>query len=417
MIKLIAADMDGTLLNSQKELPAGFGEMLGALREAGIHFAAASGRQYYNLAAQFGDAAMEMPIICENGTMVFDRGVPVFLDEIPREDWQQLVRMLREIPGASPILCCPEGAYCEDRSELFDQNAAMYYTRLCRVPDLLAVPSPVCKVAVFDSRGAEQNSYPAMKAAAKGFQVALSGELWTDIMGNSNKGTALSALERELGVLPEETMAFGDYLNDLEMMDACYYSCAMENAHPDLKARARFVVGSNDRDGVLEAVRKMTGVGNGGFAVRQVPFQSPEYRESLLLRDKILRKPLGLSLFEEDLSAEAGYLHLCAFQDGKVIGTAVLLPGETPEEMRVRQVAVDTSFRGKGTGARLMQLAERLAAQRGIKRLRLHARRTAEGFYEKLGWKPEGEPFAEVGIPHIGMKKELLYKNSAVLPL
>lgn len=408
MIKLIAADMDGTLLDSQKRLPAGLFPALAEMRRRGIRFAIASGRQYYNLAAQFPGFENELLFLCENGTMIFDKGAPIFLEPMKREDWQLLTAKLREIPGACPILCCPDTAYCENTGAEFEENGRMYYKRLKTVDDLLKVEANVCKIAVYDLFGAEQNSYPAMKrAVGDRFQVTLSGERWIDIMGESNKGTGLKALEKLCGVSPEETMAFGDYLNDTEMMGACFYSCAMANAHPELKKLARFWVPSNDEDGVMRAIRQMTGLG-GGPAVLEVPCGSPEYRENLALRDRVLRKPLGLFLFDEDLSAEGGYRHFSAVENGRVVGTMMMLPDpDAPDAVRMKQVAVEEAFRGRDIGRKLWELFRGAARREGAKRVTVHARKTAAGFYEKLGFSAAGGEFAEVGIPHIPMEYRL----------
>lgn len=405
MIKLIAADMDGTLLDSQKRLPAGLFPVLKQLKERGIRFVVASGRQYYNLVQQFPGMEDEILFLSENGTMIFEKGEPIFLEPMETGDWHALIEKLRQIPGACPILCCPDTAYCENSGEEFEKNGRMYYERLKKVDDLLKVQANVCKIAVYDLKDAESNSYPVMKKAVDSrFQVTLSGERWIDIMGASNKGTALTALEKLCGVSPEETMAFGDYLNDTQMMGACYYSCAMANAHPNLKKLARFWVPSNDEDGVLRTVRSMTGLDD-GIAVLEVPCDSDEYRGNLILRDKVLRKPLGLNLFEEDLSAEKDYRHLSAVENGKVIGTMMLLTD--PDEagaMRMKQVAVDETCRGKGIGARLWELAKAVAFREGADRVTVHARKTAVGFYEKLGFSVTGPEFLEVGIAHLPME-------------
>lgn len=83
MIKLIAADMDGTLLNSQKELSPELYPLVEELHEKGIKFAVASGRQYYNLVKNFESVKDKVTFICENGSIVFDQGKNIISDEIP----------------------------------------------------------------------------------------------------------------------------------------------------------------------------------------------------------------------------------------------------------------------------------------------------------------------------------------------
>jgi hydroxymethylpyrimidine pyrophosphatase-like HAD family hydrolase len=87
-------------------------------------------------------------------------------------------------------------------------------------------------------------------------QVTLSGENWVDLTENDvNKGTALSVLQKKFEILPSETMVFGDYLNDYDMMKYAEYSYAMANAHPDLKAVCKYETASNDENGVVKAIR------------------------------------------------------------------------------------------------------------------------------------------------------------------
>lgn len=408
MIRLIAADMDGTLLNSRKELPEELPQLLLRLKRENIRFVVASGRQYQNLLAQFPGMEGDITFLSENGSMIFEKGKPIFLEPMERPAWMGLVSALRQIPGACPILCGAKTAYYESTEPEFLENARIYYAKLAFVPDLLAVKDPeICKVAVYDLLGAETNSFPIMKSqTANQFQTALSGEKWIDIMGQSTKGAGLTVLQKLYGVSPEETMAFGDYLNDLEMMDACFYSCAMANAHPELKRQARFVVPSNEENGVIRAIVRSLGLD--GTAFREIPFGGPEYRESLLQRNEILRKPLGLDLFSEDLSQEAEYRHLAALKNGTVVGTMVMTPDrDRSDASLIRQVTVAESCRKQGVGRQLADLAAGLAEHQGYSLLTVHARKTAKGFYEKCGFTVTGPEFLQMGLPHLPMARKL----------
>ena len=91
------------------------------------------------------------------------------------------------------------------------------------------------------------------------FKVSLSGHEWVDIMNLTvNKGEAIRLIQKKYDISYEETMAFGDYLNDYEMMKSCYYSYAMKNAHEDLKEICRFEAPSNDENGVIKTIKKIT---------------------------------------------------------------------------------------------------------------------------------------------------------------
>ena len=90
----------------------------------------------------------------------------------------------------------------------------------------------------------------------------LSSDYWLDIMDKHiNKGVAVRAMEERFGFTPDEVAVFGDYLNDLQMMSAATYSFAMANAHPDIKAAARYETASNEDAGVLKGIQRLIDAG------------------------------------------------------------------------------------------------------------------------------------------------------------
>jgi len=124
------------------------------------------------------------------------------------------------------------------------------------------------------------------------------------------------------------------------------------------------------------------------------------------LRMEILRKPLGLSFEPEELEKEKEDVLMGAFEDEKMLGCCLLTRMDA-HTMRLRQMAVPNSMQGKGIGRALMIFAENIARDLGYRKLCMHARKTALGFYEKLGYSASGEEFTEVTIPHYIMEKAL----------
>lgn len=124
------------------------------------------------------------------------------------------------------------------------------------------------------------------------------------------------------------------------------------------------------------------------------------------LRDDVLRKPLGLYFTEDELESEKQNLLMGAYEDEQMLGCCMLVE-EEPQTVRLRQMAVLNDLQGKGIGKALMQFAENLARDRGYRRITMHARKNAIGFYEKMGYKKIGEEFEEITIPHYVMEKEL----------
>ena len=138
---------------------------------------------------------------------------------------------------------------------------------------------------------------------------------------------------------------------------------------------------------------------------QEIEFGSPDYRKECELRNKVLRIPIGMSLFDEDLSRESSQLHFGLFdQDSNVVACVTAAPC-SPTEVKIRQMAVNPAHQGKGHGRSIINFVEEKLSQQGFTHFFLHSRMTAVGFYEKLGYARAGQEFTEVGLPHIRMEK------------
>jgi len=142
------------------------------------------------------------------------------------------------------------------------------------------------------------------------------------------------------------------------------------------------------------------------MALRIIDHGTKEYQQMVNLRLEILRKPLGLSFDPAELEKEKEDVLMGAFEDERLLGCC-LLTRQDQYTMRLRQMAVPNSMQGKGIGRALMIFAENIARDLGYRKLCMHARKTALGFYEKLGYNASGEEFTEVTIPHYIMEKSL----------
>lgn len=257
--KLIASDMDGTLLNGQGELDPAFFSLFDRLEACGIRFAAASGRQYDGLRRTFAPVADRMLFIAENGAYVASGSEEWLVMDMDRETVARLIAMIRSIEGTCIVLAGLDSAYIEDKQPEFVREARRYYTRCREVDDLLDVHGDrLLKIAVYDFKGAGENSYPRLKHLKQDFQVAVSGEKWMDIsLKGADKGTALELIQRKLGISPAETMVFGDQMNDAEMMRQARFSYAVANAVPEIRAMAAFEAPSNEENGVMQVLGKV----------------------------------------------------------------------------------------------------------------------------------------------------------------
>ena len=142
------------------------------------------------------------------------------------------------------------------------------------------------------------------------------------------------------------------------------------------------------------------------MALKQIDFGTTEYRQMLALRYEILRKPLGLDFTPEELKQEENDILIAAFEEEKMLGCCFLTAIDS-HGVKLRQLAVQNNLQGKGIGASLMNFAENIARDRGFRTIQLNARKVALEFFEKQGYKVEGDEFIQLGIPHYLMKKKL----------
>ena len=142
------------------------------------------------------------------------------------------------------------------------------------------------------------------------------------------------------------------------------------------------------------------------MALKILDYGSPEYEQMVSLRSEVLRKPLGLSFTSEELEKEKNNILIGAFEDDTMLGCCMLIRLNS-EECQLRQMAVLNTLRGKGVGRAIMTFAENIARDRGFRIMRMHARASSLGFYEKLGYATRGDEFIEITIPHYIMEKPL----------
>ncbi len=140
--------------------------------------------------------------------------------------------------------------------------------------------------------------------------------------------------------------------------------------------------------------------------IKQLDHGTKEYKQMVDLRYAILRKPLHLSFDPAELDKEKDDILIGAFEEEKILGCCLLTKIDK-ESLKLRQMAVQNNLQGKGIGASMMNFAENVARDAGYKNLIMHARKTATGFYEKLGYKISGDEFLELSIPHFVMVKKL----------
>lgn len=140
------------------------------------------------------------------------------------------------------------------------------------------------------------------------------------------------------------------------------------------------------------------------MAIQIIDYGSEQYEQMLQLRHQILRKPLGLDLSKKDTVEDQLDILIGCFENDKIMGCCVLKKMDE-QTMRLRQMAVHSGLQGKGVGKALLTFAENITMDFGYKKMIMHARKSAIGFYKRLGYSTTGEVFVEVSLPHMIMEK------------
>lgn len=259
MIKLIASDLDGTLLNDEKHLPSDFFEVFDELERRGIQFAVASGRTYSAVGHLFPDEYRDkITFICDNGACVLKNGKSLHTEAFDRKIYEELLAACVEINSLKPIICAKSGVFHLGYSEDFCEDVSRYYVCHSVVETLSSIPDPVYKFTVRDDLDPITHGKPALdKIFGNRLNIQVSGDIWMDIMMSGvNKGRALEALQKSMGITKSETMAFGDYFNDVEMLKNAEFSVCPENAHDDIKRLCWFVCMDCNHNGVTDCIKK-----------------------------------------------------------------------------------------------------------------------------------------------------------------
>ncbi len=262
-IRLIVADLDGTLLNSNHEVSPLTAQAVMAAQEQGVQFTVATGKTFPSTPAIIRRFGIGIPVICGNGTQVFaPDGTLLHEDPIPLDYAVEAIEMA-QARGFTPVVYTLDGLLAPVRDENVAELVAHHEPEPVIVRDVVAAlrehfkPYKLVlmhrdhdKVAAFQSE--------ITRAFEGRAQVLRSGlaSLVEVMPYGVNKGTALDVVLAHVGVKTEETIAFGDNWNDLAMLQHAGIGVAMGHAPRAVKAQADYVTGTNDEDGVGHALYK-----------------------------------------------------------------------------------------------------------------------------------------------------------------
>ncbi len=260
MIKLIATDIDGTLLEEgTNKLNPEYYEVITKLKEKGVRFAAASGRQHSSIRRLFEPIKDDIIFVAENGSYVVYRDVPMEKVIMNRERVEKLVKEIRKMEGCELTVAAFDYMYVETKDEQFiDWLVNGYRNDIKIVEDVLAEDIQVNKVSIYKRSGVDDIADEVIERWKDTFKSVVAGDVWVDFMDyRADKGNALQMLQRMLHIDKEETMAFGDNNNDLGMIVAAGESYAVGNAREEVKKAAKHIADTNANDGVLKELKQL----------------------------------------------------------------------------------------------------------------------------------------------------------------
>lgn len=256
MIKLIATDIDGTLVEEGSlHLNLEYFEVIEELRRRDVLFVAASGRQRNSIERIFQPVKDNIIFISENGTCIHSKDYQ-YVDRINPEVIQAYLKDARQFPG------CEVGINKDNMG--FFENQGIYhhlvddYGYIGELVDNISnYVEDVCKISIFHHQNAEKAvGQEFIERWGRILHVVSSGDKWIDCSNiGVTKGSALKHFQEKYGICPDETLVFGDNINDIEMLKQASHSFAVENARDEVKEAANFVAASNKEDGVLQVLK------------------------------------------------------------------------------------------------------------------------------------------------------------------
>lgn len=263
-IGVVACDMDNTLLADDGSMPEGMEGRIRALDEAGVVFAAASGRPLYTLRDMFGGLDERMAFISDNGAAVVLRGEVVYQSLLEPAVVQELVGFTLGLGHGTPIACGLDACYVRTCDRGYDEIFRRFFHSIVYVDTL----DDLC-----ERQGVDVNKFTVYLPAADAvsvrdeafvpafgerLSVTCGGAVWIDVMrAGVDKGTGLARLCERVGVSPADAAAFGDTDNDVEMLELAGHSYLMANAEPRMEPHARFRAPSNNDRGVAMVVDRI----------------------------------------------------------------------------------------------------------------------------------------------------------------
>jgi Cof subfamily protein (haloacid dehalogenase superfamily) len=257
-IKLVASDMDGTLLNSNHEVSPLFFEIFKELKKYNIQFVAASGRPYYSIIDKLDSIKGDILVAAENGGLVVKNENILLSTPLYKNGLIKIEKQIDRFDYIHAVFCTRSKAYFKKNSEPYSHILSEYYPNYQLINSINEIDEEILKIALYNEDDSEKNIYPLFEQFKTQYKVIVSGKNWVDISDElANKGHALKLIQNLYNITSDETLVFGDYDNDIEMLKQSKFSFAMENANSNIKNIASHETKSNNHYGVELILEKL----------------------------------------------------------------------------------------------------------------------------------------------------------------
>lgn len=259
LIRLIASDMDGTLLDEHSEVPSETYDLILALREKGVHFAASSWRRFDRLCQFFAPVRDKMDFVAANGAQVYVDGELVDREVFSHLGIRRLAKTVGKFESLHMALFDDEKSFLLDDEDKFVREIDKDLPNAERIWYLPGPDVSILKISIYCEDGHVMDyAYALSRELGDEFLFAPSGTHWIDALQRGvNKATGIEQVMAHHGITRDEVMAFGDSMNDYEIIRFVGTGCAMANGRPALKAVANRVIGYNYDQAVQGEMRKL----------------------------------------------------------------------------------------------------------------------------------------------------------------
>lgn len=266
-MNIYICDLDGTLLDSNKRLPEDFKETLELIKKNNDMFFIASGRSYEDVCKYYKDIDYPINAICDNGAEVYIDGVSRYQKHLIDSDSKKIIDKYLELDFGILMLSTSNQTYRimptnYDTND--DEMMKEFYLKSIEVKSYKEIESPILKIAIGTNKGANDylyNDYTDLVLEAT--HPVVSGFGWIDFVHNTvNKGTGINHMLELLGLDSNDAYCFGDYLNDITMVDCSKHTFAMKNSHQTILDLFDEVIDSNDNWGVTKKIKEIINTKN-----------------------------------------------------------------------------------------------------------------------------------------------------------